>query len=312
MDKAWELITEIEELGGMAKAIETGLPKMKIEEAAAKRQAQIDSRAESIIGVNKYRLDTEDPIDILDIDNTLVRQKQIDRINQMKADRDEAKVTTILAELTEIARSGDGNLLACAVNAARARATIGEISDAIESVSGRHKAVIRSVSGVYSSNFSNTEEIDEVKMMAEDFLGNEGRRPRILIAKMGQDGHDRGAKVIASSFADLGFDVDIGPLFQTPEETALQAAENDVHVIGVSSLAAGHKTLVPTLREELAKIGREDILIVVGGVIPAQDYAFLRENGAAAIFGPGTVIPVAAQKVIEEIYRRLGYEEVAD
>ncbi|MBO0600285.1 methylmalonyl-CoA mutase [Sporosarcina sp. E16_3] len=312
MDKAWELITEIEELGGMAKAIETGLPKMKIEEAAAKRQAQIDSRAESIIGVNKYRLDTEDPIDILDIDNTLVRQKQIDRINQMKADRDEAEVTTILAELTEIARSGDGNLLACAVNAARARATIGEISDAIESVSGRHKAVIRSVSGVYSSNFSNTEEIDEVKMMAEDFLGNEGRRPRILIAKMGQDGHDRGAKVIASSFADLGFDVDIGPLFQTPEETALQAAENDVHVIGVSSLAAGHKTLVPTLREELAKIGREDILIVVGGVIPAQDYAFLRENGAAAIFGPGTVIPVAAQKVIEEIYRRLGYEEVAD
>ena len=312
MDKAWELITEIEELGGMAKAIETGLPKMKIEEAAAKRQAQIDSRAESIIGVNKYRLDTEDPIDILDIDNSLVRQKQIDRINQMKADRDEAEVTTILAELTEIARSGDGNLLACAINAARARATIGEISDAIESVSGRHKAVIRSVSGVYSSNFSNTEEIDEVKMMAEDFLGNEGRRPRILIAKMGQDGHDRGAKVIASSFADLGFDVDIGPLFQTPEETALQAAENDVHVIGVSSLAAGHKTLVPTLREELAKIGREDILIVVGGVIPAQDYAFLRENGAAAIFGPGTVIPVAAQKVIEEIYRRLGYEEVAD
>lgn len=312
MVKAWELITEIEELGGMAKAIETGLPKMKIEEAAAKRQAQIDSRAESIIGVNKYRLDTEDPIDILDIDNTLVRQKQIDRIYQMKADRDVAEVTTILAELTEIARSGDGNLLACAVNAARARATIGEISDAIESVSGRHKAVIRSVSGVYSSNFSNTEEIDEVKMMAEDFLGNEGRRPRILIAKMGQDGHDRGAKVIASSFADLGFDVDIGPLFQTPEETALQAAENDVHVIGVSSLAAGHKTLVPTLREELAKIGREDILIVVGGVIPAQDYAFLRENGAAAIFGPGTVIPVAAQKVIEEIYRRLGYEEVAD
>lgn len=312
MDKAWELITEIEELGGMAKAIETGLPKMKIEEAAAKRQAQIDSRAESIIGVNKYRLDTEDPIDILDIDNSLVRQKQIDRINQMKADRDEVEVTTILAELTEIARSGDGNLLACAVNAARARATIGEISDAIESVSGRHKAVIRSVSGVYSSNFSNKEEIEEVKMMAEDFLGNEGRRPRILIAKMGQDGHDRGAKVIASSFADLGFDVDIGPLFQTPEETALQAAENDVHVIGVSSLAAGHKTLVPTLREELAKIGREDILIVVGGVIPAQDYAFLRENGAAAIFGPGTVIPVAAQKVIEEIYRRLGYEEVAD
>ena len=312
MEKAWGLIEEIEDLGGMAKAIETGLPKMKIEEAAAKRQAQIDSRAESIIGVNKYRLDTEDPIDILDIDNTLVRQKQIDRINQMKAERDEAEVVQLLETLTEVARSGEGNLLACAVDAARARATIGEISDAIESVSGRHKAVIRSVSGVYSSNFSNAEEIDEVKAMADDFLENEGRRPRILIAKMGQDGHDRGAKVIASSFADLGFDVDIGPLFQTPEETALQAAENDVHVIGVSSLAAGHKTLVPALLAELSKIGREDILIVVGGVIPAQDYAFLRDNGAAAIFGPGTVIPVAAQKVIEEIYRRLGYEEVAD
>ncbi|WP_318617594.1 methylmalonyl-CoA mutase [Sporosarcina sp. YIM B06819] len=312
MDKAWELIEEIEDLGGMAKAIETGLPKMKIEEAAAKRQAQIDSRAESIIGVNKYRLDKEDPIDILDIDNTLVRQKQIDRIHQMKAERDDAEVVRILAKLTEIARSGKGNLLACAVDAARARATIGEISDAIERVSGRHKAVIRSVSGVYSSNFSNAEEINEVKAMADDFLENEGRRPRILIAKMGQDGHDRGAKVIASSFADLGFDVDIGPLFQTPEETALQAAENDVHVIGVSSLAAGHKTLVPALLGELAKIGREDILIVVGGVIPAQDYAFLRDNGAAAIFGPGTVIPVAAQKVIEEIYRRLGYEEVAE
>ncbi|CAM3125313.1 methylmalonyl-CoA mutase [Filibacter tadaridae] len=312
MEKAWELIDEVEELGGMAKAIETGLPKMKIEEAAAIRQAQIDSRFESIIGVNTYRLDKEDPIDILDIDNTVVRQKQIDRINSMKATRDSGEVTLALTELTNAARTGEGNLLELAVDAARARATIGEISDAIERVSGRHKAVIRSVSGVYSSNFSNAEEIDEVKAMAEDFLENEGRRPRILVAKMGQDGHDRGAKVIASSFADLGFDVDIGPLFQTPEETALQAAENDVHVIGVSSLAAGHKTLVPALLEELKKIGREDILIVVGGVIPAQDYAFLRENGAAAIFGPGTVIPVAAQKVIEEIYRRLGYEEVSD
>jgi methylmalonyl-CoA mutase len=312
MEKAWELIEEIEELGGMAKAIETGLPKMKIEEAAAKRQAQIDSKAESIIGVNKYQLDVEEPIDILDIDNTVVRQKQIDRINQMKADRDEAEVKRTLEVLKETARTGEGNLLANAIDAARARATIGEISDAIEAVSGRHKAVIRSVSGVYSSNFSNQDEIDEVKQMAEDFMENEGRRPRILIGKMGQDGHDRGAKVIASSFADLGFDVDIGPLFQTPEETALQAAENDVHVIGVSSLAAGHKTLVPELRNELVKIGREDILIVVGGVIPAQDYEFLRENGASAIFGPGTVIPVAAQKVIEEIYRRLGYEEVTD
>ena len=312
MEKAWELIEEIEELGGMTKAIETGLPKMKIEEAAAKRQAQIDSKTESIIGINKYQLDVEEPIDILDIDNTVVRQKQIDRIHQMKATRDLAEVKRTLEVLTETARTGKGNLLAAAVDAARARATIGEISDAIESVSGRHKAVIRSVSGVYSSNFSNQEEIDEVKQMAEDFMENEGRRPRILIGKMGQDGHDRGAKVIASSFADLGFDVDIGPLFQTPEETALQAAENDVHVIGVSSLAAGHKTLVPELRNELIKIGREDILIVVGGVIPAQDYDFLRENGASAIFGPGTVIPVAAQKVIEEIYRKLGYEEVTD
>lgn len=312
MEKAWELIEEIEDLGGMAKAIETGLPKMKIEEAAAKRQAKIDSRTETIVGVNKYRLEKEEPIDILEIDNTVVRQKQIDRINQMKGMRDEAKVTEALETLTEAAQNGNGNLLALSVNAARARATIGEISDAIEKVSGRHKAVIRSVSGVYSSNFSNAEEIEEVKAMADEFLDNEGRRPRILIAKMGQDGHDRGAKVIASSFADLGFDVDIGPLFQTPEETALQAAENDVHVIGVSSLAAGHKTLVPALRDELSKIGRADILIVVGGVIPAQDYDFLRENGATAIFGPGTVIPVAAQKVIEDIYRALGYEEVTE
>lgn len=312
MEKAWILIEEIEELGGMTKAIETGLPKMKIEEAAAKRQAQIDSKTEIIIGVNKYQLDIEEPIDILDIDNTVVRQKQIDRIHKMKELRNEQEVKEALESITEAAKTGQGNLLEKAVNAARARATIGEISDAIEAISGRHKAVIRSVSGVYSSNFSNEEEIAEVKAMADDFLENEGRRPRILIAKMGQDGHDRGAKVIASSFADLGFDVDIGPLFQTPDETALQAAENDVHVIGVSSLAAGHKTLVPALREALEKIGREDILIVVGGVIPAQDYAFLRENGAAAIFGPGTVIPVSAQKVIEKIYEKLGYEEVTD
>lgn len=312
MEKAWDLIAEIEDLGGMTKAIETGLPKMKIEEAAAKRQAQIDSKSEIIIGVNKYQLDEEEPIDILDINNTIVRKKQIERIEKMRELRDEQAVKEALDVITHAAKTGEGNLLAKAVDAARARATIGEISDAIELVSGRHKAVIRSVSGVYSANFSNEEEIAEVKAMADDFLENEGRRPRILIAKMGQDGHDRGAKVIASSFADLGFDVDIGPLFQTPEETALQAAENDVHVIGVSSLAAGHKTLVPALKEELQKIGREDILIVVGGVIPAQDYAFLRENGAAAIFGPGTVIPVSAQKVIEQIYAQLGYEEVMD
>ncbi|PSL41112.1 heterodimeric methylmalonyl-CoA mutase large subunit precursor [Planomicrobium soli] len=312
MEKAWELIEEVENLGGMAKAIETGLPKMRIEEAAAKKQAQIDSNEEVIIGVNRYRLDQEDPIDILNIDNTLVRKKQIERLELMKAERDDKLVAEALARLAEAALSGKENILECAVEAARRRASLGEISDAIEEASGRHKAVIRSVSGIYSSNFSNQEEIEIVKEMTQDFMENEGRRPRILIAKMGQDGHDRGAKVIATAFADLGFDVDIGPLFQTPAETAQQAAENDVHVIGVSSLAAGHMTLVPDLASELKKIGREDILIVVGGVIPAQDYEFLRSNGASAIFGPGTVIPVAAQKVIEEIYVRLGYEEVAD
>lgn len=312
MQKAWALIEEIEELGGMAKAIETGLPKMKIEEAAAKKQAQIDSGKEIIIGVNKFRLSEEDPIEILNIDNTVVRQKQIDRIEKMKQTRNESEVTAALTALTSAAQTGTENLLACAVQAARVRATLGEISDAIELVSGRHKAVIRSVSGVYSSNFSNEEEIKAIKIMTDEFKENEGRRPRIMIAKMGQDGHDRGAKVIATAFADLGFDVDMGPLFQTPAETARQAVENDVHVIGVSSLAAGHITLVPSLRDELSKLGREDILIVVGGVIPAQDYAFLRENGASAIFGPGTVIPVAAGKVIEEIYRRLGYEEVME
>ena len=310
MDKAWDLIEEIEDLGGMAKAIETGLPKLKIEEAAAKRQAQIDSKTETIVGMNKYQLEEEEPIDILDIDNTVVREKQIERIENMKANRDEEEVTRLLAELTEAARTGEKNLLACAVDCARARATIGEISDAIEAVSGRHKAVIQSVSGVYSSNFDDQEEIEEVKRMTEEFLENEGRRPRILIAKMGQDGHDRGAKVVASSYADLGFDVDIGPLFQTPAETAAQAVENDVHVIGVSSLAAGHKTLVPQLKAELEKLGRGDILIIVGGVIPAQDYDALYESGAVAIFGPGTVIPVASQKIIEEIYKSLGYEEV--
>ncbi len=312
MEKAWKLIEEIEDLGGMAKAIETGLPKMKIEEAAAKRQAQIDSSKEAIVGVNKYRLEQEDAIDILNIDNTVVRQKQMERLANVKANRDEKAVQEALAAITEAARTGEENLLTVAVEAARRRATLGEISDAIEIVSGRHKAVIRSVSGVYSSNFNDEEELKHVKEMCEDFKENEGRRPRILIAKMGQDGHDRGAKVVATAFADMGFDVDISPLFQTPAETAQQAVENDVHVVGVSSLAAGHRTLVPALREELAKLGREDIIIVVGGVIPAQDYDFLRESGASAIFGPGTVIPVSAQKVIEEIYKRLGYEEVSE
>ncbi len=309
MGKAWTLIEEIEELGGMAKAIETGLPKLRIEEVAAKRQAKIDSGDEVIVGMNKYKPTVEDDIEILNIDNTAVRQRQIERMEQIKSERDEYAVERSLQELTKNAESGEGNLLASAVNAARARATLGEISDAIGKVCGRHKAVIRSVSGVYSENFSDQEEIENVRKMAEDFLENEGRRPRILVAKMGQDGHDRGAKVVASSFADLGFDVDIGPLFQTPAESALQAVENDVHVIGVSSLAAGHKTLVPELKAELTKLGREDILIIVGGVIPAQDYEELLDNGASAIFGPGTVIPVAAQNIIEEIYKRLGYEE---
>jgi methylmalonyl-CoA mutase len=309
--RAWTHIEEIENLGGMAKAIETGLPKMRIEEAAARRQAQIDSGKETIIGVNRFRLEKEEAIDILDIDNTAVRLKQIEKLANLKSGRDEARVAEALASLTKGAETGESNLLELAVQAARVRATLGEISDAIEKVSSRHKAVIRSISGVYSKAYTNEEEISEVKQMTDDFLENEGRRPRILIAKMGQDGHDRGAKIIATAFADLGFDVDIGPLFQTPEETAIQAVENDVHVIGMSSLAAGHKTLLPQLAEELKKLGREDILLVIGGVIPAQDYQFLYENGACAVFGPGTIIPVAAQKVIKEIYKQLGYEEVS-
>ncbi|MBT2684446.1 methylmalonyl-CoA mutase [Bacillus sp. ISL-37] len=311
IERAWEHIEEIEGLGGMAKAIETGLPKMRIEEAAARRQAQIDSGKETIIGVNKYKLDQEDPLEILDIDNTAVRAKQLERLKQLKEKRDDEKVEAALNDLARVAETGEGNLLEYAVRAARARATLGEISDAIEKAAGRHKAVIRSVSGVYSTAFTNGEEIAEVQHMTQEFLENEGRRPRIMIAKMGQDGHDRGAKVISTAFADLGFDVDIGPLFQTPEETAIQAVENDVHAIGISSLAAGHKTLLPQLVKELKKLGREDIVVIVGGVIPAQDYQFLYDNGASAIFGPGTVIPVAAQKVLRTIYERLGYEEVS-
>lgn len=310
MKRAWEHIEEIENLGGMAKAIETGLPKMRIEEAAARRQAQIDSGKETIVGVNKYRLEKEEPIEILEVDNTAVRLKQIEKLNQLKASRDEEKVQEALAAIEKACETNEGNLLDLAVQAARVRATLGEISYAIEKVSGRHKATIRSISGVYSSAFSNEEEIEAVKKLTDEFLENEGRRPRILIAKMGQDGHDRGAKVIATAFADLGFDVDIGPLFQTPEETALQAVENDVHAIGMSSLAAGHKTLLPQLVAELKKLGREDIVVVVGGVIPAQDYEYLYEHGASAIFGPGTVIPVSAQKVVRAIYEKLGYEEV--
>lgn len=311
INRAWFHIEEIEELGGMAKAIETGLPKMRIEEAAAKRQAQIDSGQETIVGVNKYRLDKEDPIEILEIDNTAVRESQLQKLTQLKDARNQEQVREAISALSAAAMSGEGNLLELAVQAARARATLGEISDAIEKASGRHKATIRSISGVYSSSYSNDDEIEEVKKMTDEFLENEGRRPRLLMAKMGQDGHDRGAKVVSTAFADLGFDVDIGPLFQTPEETALQAVENDVHAIGMSSLAGGHKTLLPQLVNELKKLGREDIIVIAGGVIPAQDYEFLKQNGAAAIFGPGTVIPKAAKGVLEEIYRRLGYEEVS-
>lgn len=312
INRAWEHIDEIENLGGMAKAIETGLPKMRIEEAAAKRQAKIDSKAETIVGVNKYRLEKEDPIEILEIDNTLVIESQLRKLKDVREARDQVKVEEALRTLTEAAKDGEGNLLELAVCAARVRATLGEISDAIEEASGRHKAMIRSISGVYSSFYSEAAEITEVKAMTDEFLENEGRRPRLLMAKMGQDGHDRGAKVVSTAFADLGYDVDIGPLFQTPEETALQAVENDVHAIGMSSLAAGHKTLLPQLVAELKKLGRDDIVIIVGGVIPAQDYEFLLTNGASAIFGPGTVIPQSAKIVLQEIYRRLGYEEVAE
>jgi methylmalonyl-CoA mutase len=302
--RAWEHIQEVEALGGMAKAIETGLPKMRIEEAAARKQAQIDSGKETIIGVNQYRLDKEDPLEILEVDNTAVREAQLRRLQELRANRDEAKVQAALLAISKAAETGVGNLLALAIEAARARASLGEISDAYEKVVGRHKAEIRLISGVYSAEFGEDGQMAQVRKMADEFEVQQGRRPRMMIAKMGQDGHDRGAKVIATAFADLGFDVDVGALFQTPEETAMQAVENDVHVVGMSSLAAGHKTLLPHLIEELRKLGREDILVVVGGVIPAQDYAYLKQQGAAAIFGPGTVIPIAAKKVLEEINRR--------
>ncbi|OIK10115.1 methylmalonyl-CoA mutase [Bacillus sp. MUM 13] len=312
IERAWEHIEEIEALGGMAKAIETGLPKMRIEEAAAKRQAKIDSGQETIVGVNKYRLEKEDPIEILEIDNTAVRESQIRKLESLKLARDEEEVHMALKQLADAAASGRGNLLEFAVQAARSRATLGEISDAVEKAAGRHKAAIRSISGVYSAAYSQNADMEEVQEMTREFMENEGRRPRLLMAKMGQDGHDRGAKVVSTAFADLGYDVDIGPLFQTPEETALQAVENDVHAIGMSSLAAGHKTLLPQLVSELKKLGREDIVVIVGGVIPAQDYDFLLQNGASAIFGPGTAIPQSAKMVLQEIYRRLGYEEVAE
>lgn len=306
MRRAWGHIQEIESLGGMAKAIETGLPKMRIEEAAARRQARIDSGSDTIVGVNKYRLAKEDPIEILEVDNTAVRNAQIRRLEELRSTRDATAVQNALHALSNSAATGKGNLLELAVAAARVRATLGEISAALEQEWGRHTAVVKTISGVYSSEYIVKEEVQEVRALTDAFEKKEGRRPRILIAKMGQDGHDRGAKVIATAFADLGFDVDVGPLFQTADETARQAVENDVHIIGMSSLAGGHKTLLPQLVEALRALGREDIIVVVGGVIPAQDYAFLREHGATAIFGPGTVIPVAAKKILEELRRRLG------
>jgi methylmalonyl-CoA mutase len=301
VERAWQHIQEVEQLGGMAKAIETGLPKMRIEESAARRQALIDSGKETIIGVNKFRLEQEDPLEILEVDNSAVRDSQILRLKKLRAERDETKCKACLAALVDSAATGKGNLLALAVDAARARATLGEISDALETHFGRHQAVIRSISGVYSSTYGEGEAMKEVIEMADRFEQIEGRRPRILVAKLGQDGHDRGGKVVATAFADLGFDVDVGPLFMTPEEAAQMAVENDVHIVGMSSLAAGHKTLLPQLVAELKKRGREDILVVIGGVIPAQDYEFLRQHGAAAIFGPGTVIPVAAKLLLEQL-----------
>ncbi|MDR1526593.1 MAG: methylmalonyl-CoA mutase [Dysgonamonadaceae bacterium] len=298
-EKAWDLIQEVQELGGMAKAIETGIPKMRIEEAAARAQARIDSGNQTIIGINKYRLEKEDPIDILEIDNTAVRLQQIERLDKLKAGRDNAVVQKALDAITECAQTGKGNLLELAVEAARVRATLGEISDACEKVCGRYKAIIRTISGVYSSETKGDAAFRKAQQLAEQFAKKEGRQPRIMVAKMGQDGHDRGAKVVATGYADCGFDVDMGPLFQTPEEAARQAVENDVHVLGVSSLAAGHKTLVPQVIAELKKLGREDILVVAGGVIPAQDYDFLYQAGVAAIFGPGSPVTNAAVTILE-------------
>jgi len=298
-DKAWKHLEEIEDLGGMTNAIEKGIPKLRIEQAAAKKQAKIDSGKEKIIGVNCYKLDKEDPIVTLEVDNQSVRQQQIQKLQTIKANRDNEKVNLLLMELTEAARSGQNNLLEIAVRAAKERATLGEISDALEKEFGRHKAEIQSFSGVYSKEMKEDKTFEKAKKLADEFAELEGRRPRIMIAKMGQDGHDRGAKVVATSYADLGFDVDIGPLFQTPKEAAMQAVENDVHVLGVSSLAAGHKTLVPEVIRELKALGREDIMVIVGGVIPSADYEFLFEAGAAAVFGPGTKISQAAIDLLE-------------
>ena len=298
-EKAWALIEEVEALGGMTKAIDAGIPKLRIEEAAARKQARIDSTQDIIVGVNKYRLEKEDPLHILDVDNQMVRKQQLELLAKIKSERNTEKVKASLAKLTEAAKTGKDNLLSLAVEAARNRATLGEISDALEEVFGRYKAQIRSFSGVYSKEIKNDESFEKAKQLADAFAKKDGRRPRIMIAKMGQDGHDRGAKVVATGYADVGFDVDIGPLFQTPAEAAKQAVENDVHILGVSSLAAGHKTLVPQVIEELKKYGREDIMVIVGGVIPSQDYQFLFDAGAVAVFGPGTKISEAAITILE-------------
>jgi methylmalonyl-CoA mutase len=303
--RAWGHIMEADDLGGMSKAVEAGIPKMRIEEASARRQARIDSGEETIVGVNKYRLAQEAPIDILDVDNTAVRLSQIERLQKLRAQRDETLCQSTLKALTDCAGGGPGNLLALAIEAAQARASLGEISDAMEVHFGRYKAVIRSISGVYGKEFSNQGDMKDIPDLIQQFEAAEGRRPRIMVAKMGQDGHDRGAKVVSTAYADMGFDVDIGPLFQTPEETAKQAVENDVHVVAMSSLAAGHKTLLPTLIAELKKLGREDIMVVCGGVIPAQDYEFLYQNGASAIFGPGTVIPDSARKILQLLLEQI-------
>jgi methylmalonyl-CoA mutase len=306
LKKGWEHIIEVESYGGMTKAIEAGIPKMRIEEASARRQARIDSGKETIVGVNKYCLEKEAPMEILEVDNTAVRLSQIKRLQETKANRNQAEVDKCLEALTKCAVSGEGNLLDLAIKAARSRATLGEISFALEKIWGRFQAMTRTISGVYNTEYGSDKDnkVLVARKMTDDFAKKEGRRPRIMVAKMGQDGHDRGAKVVATAYADMGFDVDMGPLFQTPEETAKQAVENDVHVIGMSSLAGGHKTLLPQLIAELKKLGREDIVVICGGVIPAQDYEFLYENGAAAIFGPGTKIPDAAIRIMEEVTKR--------
>jgi methylmalonyl-CoA mutase len=303
-DKAWDLIMEIEQLGGMAKAIESGLPKLKIEEAAAVKQARIDSGDETIVGVNKYKVEDNYQFEILEVDNVQVRESQIKGLNSIKSNRNNNKVNEILDKITDIAASGNGNLLEIAVEAALERATLGEISLAIEKVSGRHKAMTKTIAGVYSRENSNKKEIEEVRKLSDEFNKLEGRRPRILVAKMGQDGHDRGAKIIATAFADLGFDVDVGPLFSTPEEVAKQCVENDVHIVGISTLAAGHKTLLPKLVQLLKEYGREDILVIAGGVIPKQDYDFLFENGVFKVFGPGIKITDSSKEIINELIKR--------